>query len=74
MGNMIPIHRLTTTEELGTLQKQEAVFSVKNGGIGIEQQHIARITERFYRIDRSRSREIGGTGLASVAWANVGWC
>lgn len=42
---------------------QEAVFSVQDSGIGIEQQHIDRLTERFYRVDRSRSRETGGTGL-----------
>lgn len=42
---------------------QEAVFSVKDSGIGIEQKHIDRLTERFYRVDRSRSRETGGTGL-----------
>lgn len=41
----------------------EAVFSVKDSGIGIEQKHIDRLTERFYRVDRSRSRETGGTGL-----------
>jgi two-component system, OmpR family, phosphate regulon sensor histidine kinase PhoR len=40
-----------------------AVFSVQDSGIGIEQQHIPRLTERFYRVDRSRSRETGGTGL-----------
>jgi len=39
------------------------VFSVHDSGIGIEPQHIARLTERFYRVDRSRSRETGGTGL-----------
>ena len=32
-------------------------------GEGIEPQHIARLTERFYRVDTSRSRETGGTGL-----------
>ena len=42
---------------------QEAVFSVIDTGLGIEQQHIDRLTERFYRVDRSRSRETGGTGL-----------
>jgi len=41
----------------------EAVFSVKDSGIGIAPQHIPRLTERFYRVDRSRSRETGGTGL-----------
>lgn len=40
-----------------------AVFSVNDSGIGIEQQHIDRLTERFYRVDRSRSRQTGGTGL-----------
>jgi two-component system phosphate regulon sensor histidine kinase PhoR len=40
-----------------------AVFSVKDSGIGIAPQHISRLTERFYRVDRSRSRETGGTGL-----------
>jgi two-component system phosphate regulon sensor histidine kinase PhoR len=39
------------------------VFSVQDSGIGIEAQHIPRLTERFYRVDRSRSRETGGTGL-----------
>ena len=42
---------------------QEAVFSVTDTGLGIEPQHISRLTERFYRVDRSRSRETGGTGL-----------
>lgn len=45
------------------LQNKQAVFSVTDNGIGIEPQHIARLTERFYRVDRGRSRETGGTGL-----------
>jgi two-component system, OmpR family, phosphate regulon sensor histidine kinase PhoR len=39
------------------------IFSVSDSGIGIERRHIARLTERFYRVDNSRSRETGGTGL-----------
>lgn len=41
----------------------EAVFWVKDTGIGIDRRHIPRLTERFYRVDRSRSRDTGGTGL-----------
>ncbi len=40
-----------------------AVFSVRDNGLGIPPHHIARLTQRFYRIDTDRSRESGGTGL-----------
>ena len=40
-----------------------ARFSVSDKGIGIAKQHIARLTERFYRVDKSRSDDRGGTGL-----------
>jgi two-component system phosphate regulon sensor histidine kinase PhoR len=38
-------------------------FSVKDTGPGVAPEHMSRLTERFYRVDRSRSRETGGTGL-----------
>ena len=41
----------------------QAVFEVKDTGIGIPSHHLQRLTERFYRVDVARSRETGGSGL-----------
>jgi two-component system phosphate regulon sensor histidine kinase PhoR len=50
-------------EILWTQRNGMPTFAVRDTGIGIEPQHIPRLTERFYRVDRSRSRSTGGTGL-----------
>jgi len=42
---------------------QGAEFCVEDDGIGVDPAHLGRLTERFFRVDRGRSRETGGTGL-----------
>ncbi len=54
-GGSVFIDVLTTGEEV--------VVSIRDTGIGVPADEIQRLGERFYRVDRSRSRELGGTGL-----------
>ena len=50
-------------ELFAKLSEESFNISVQDNGIGIEPQHLPRLTERFYRVDISRSSETGGTGL-----------
>jgi len=67
-GNLVS-NAIRYTPEGGTVRlgwigsPEGASFDVEDTGIGIAPEHIPRLTERFYRVDRGRSRESGGTGL-----------
>ncbi len=54
-GNAVQIEVVATDEEVS--------ISFKDSGIGIPKQHLPRLFERFYRVDKGRSRKLGGTGL-----------
>jgi two-component system, OmpR family, phosphate regulon sensor histidine kinase PhoR len=69
MSNLVS-NAIRYTPEHGQVQVHWALlddgrgeFQVKDTGPGIAAEHLPRLTERFYRVDRSRSRETGGTGL-----------
>ncbi|MCX7177157.1 MAG: phosphate regulon sensor histidine kinase PhoR [Proteobacteria bacterium] len=69
LGNLVS-NAVRYTPEAGAIRiaweraaDGSGAFSVSDNGLGIESQHLPRLTERFYRVDRGRSRESGGTGL-----------
>ena len=53
------------------LKDNQAEFSVTDNGDGIAAEHINRLTERFYRVDKARSRDTGGSGLGLAITKHV---
>ena len=68
LGNLLDNAAKYTPEggaiSVGSRSRDEKLdFYVRDTGIGIAEEHIPRLFERFYRVDKARSRELGGTGL-----------
>ena len=64
MDNAINYAGQGTTIEISAQQRPDVwQFTFRDNGIGIPAEHLPRIFERFYRIDKGRSRDMGGTGL-----------
>jgi two-component system phosphate regulon sensor histidine kinase PhoR len=68
VGNLID-NAIKYSEASGVIRveatptEQHVILSVSDDGCGIEKEHLPRLFERFYRVDKGRSRKLGGTGL-----------
>jgi two-component system phosphate regulon sensor histidine kinase PhoR len=63
LQNAIKYTENGNVEVLFEEDKKKAIIKIKDTGIGIPEKYLDRIFERFYRVDKDRSRSIGGTGL-----------
>ena len=63
LDNAVTYSSENETVTISTQDKEEFVIDITDQGIGISREHLPRLFERFYRVDKARSRKHGGTGL-----------
>jgi len=64
LDNAIKYSKKKSTVQIEVLQEdKEVIIRFCDHGVGIAHKHLPRLFERFYRVDKARSRKLGGTGL-----------
>lgn len=69
--NAVKYSKSETIDIFLTRSGNNAVFRIKDYGIGIPEEHLPRIFEHFYRVDKARNRDIGGNGLGLAIVKNI---
>jgi two-component system phosphate regulon sensor histidine kinase PhoR len=71
LSNAIKYSKSDNIDTLLTKEDKIVTIEIKDYGTGIEEKHLSRIFDRFYRVDKSRSRQNGGTGLGLSIVKNI---